>query len=50
MFALPFVFLVPGFILSLVGGVLVWLGRRSAAEASAEPENAGAEAGPGLDA
>ena len=31
MFALPFVFLVPGFILALVGGVLVWLGRRSAA-------------------
>ena len=28
MFALPFVFLVPGFILALVGGVLVWLGSR----------------------
>jgi len=34
MFALPFVFLVPGFILALVGGVLVWLGGRSSAEDS----------------
>ena len=35
MFALPFVFLVPGFFLALVGGVLVWLGGRSSAEDSA---------------
>jgi len=27
MFALPFVFLVPGLVLGLVGGGLLWLGR-----------------------
>jgi len=33
MFALPFVFLIPGIALALVGGVLVWVGRRSAVRA-----------------
>jgi hypothetical protein len=28
MFALPFVFLVPGFFLALLGAFLLWLGRR----------------------
>lgn len=28
MFALPFVFLVPGLALAAVGGILVWLGHR----------------------
>ena len=34
MFALPFVFLIPGLALALVGSVLVWLGRRHAATPS----------------
>jgi hypothetical protein len=29
MFALPFVFLMPGAVFGLVGGVLLWLGRES---------------------
>ncbi|MDP1890891.1 MAG: hypothetical protein Q8K55_08345 [Gemmatimonadaceae bacterium] len=28
MFALPYVFLMPGVVLAVVGGVLLWLGRR----------------------
>lgn len=28
MFALPFVFLIPGIMLAVLGAVLVWLGRR----------------------
>lgn len=28
MFALPFIFIIPGIFLAIVGGVLVWVGRR----------------------
>lgn len=34
MFALPFVFPLPAAVLALIGGVLVWLGRRRAPEAT----------------
>jgi hypothetical protein len=35
MFALPFVFLIPGLFFAILGGALVWLGRRpTAADAS----------------
>lgn len=37
MFALPFVFLIPGLFLALVGASLVWFGRRPAtADSSAD--------------
>jgi protein-S-isoprenylcysteine O-methyltransferase Ste14 len=34
MFALPFVFLIPGIFLAFVGGLLVWAGRRQASAVS----------------
>ena len=34
MFALPFVFLIPGIFLALMGGLLVWAGRRQASAVS----------------
>ncbi len=32
MFALPFVFLIPGFLFGLIGGILLWHGSRVPAE------------------
>jgi hypothetical protein len=34
MFALPFVFLIPGIFLALLGAALLWLGRRVARNAA----------------
>jgi hypothetical protein len=38
MFALPFVFLMPGLLFAFVGGVLVWWGGRSARVGPAGPD------------
>ncbi len=38
MFALPFVFLIPGILLTVIGAALVWLGRRRAPEDARRPE------------
>ena len=37
MFALPFVFMIPGAILAAIGGVLLWLGRRHPGSDSVSP-------------
>ena len=39
MFALPFVFLIPGFVLGIIGAVLLWLGRHSSVRLSSEGED-----------
>jgi hypothetical protein len=38
MFALPFVFLIPGFLLGLLGGVLLWHGSRVPPGKPSNPE------------
>jgi hypothetical protein len=38
MFALPFVFLIPGLFLGLIGGILLWHGSRVPAGKPLEPE------------
>jgi len=38
MFALPFVFLIPGFFFGFIGGILIWHGSRVSAEKPPEPE------------
>lgn len=39
MYALPFVFLIPGIFLALVGVLLVWAGHRHAAEVSVKSDS-----------
>jgi hypothetical protein len=38
MFALPFVFLMPGLLFALIGGALLWWGRRPAKVCPTEPD------------
>jgi hypothetical protein len=38
MFALPFVFLIPGLVLGFIGGVLLWHGSRPSVRVPSEPD------------